>query len=78
MPDILIWGLPVLAGAGSALWSWRRWHPVSFWYLVGFPLRALVVYGTWRAVAAGCGLTRRRRRWRWTFPTFPGFPGWEG
>ena len=51
---------------------WRRLHPISFWLMVGFPRKAVMIYGTWRAVASGCGLVRRRRRWRWTFPGFGG------
>ncbi|WP_425547543.1 FtsK/SpoIIIE domain-containing protein [Actinomadura vinacea] len=59
------------AAAAVGLWAWRRWHPVSFWYGVGFPLRAVLVYLTWHHVASGCKLTRSRRRWRWTLDAVP-------
>ncbi|MEV4017666.1 hypothetical protein AB0J35_44975 [Nonomuraea angiospora] len=77
MRDFLLWaGLAVLA-TGVALWAWRRFAPVSFWYVLGFWIKAVTVYGTWRAVASGCGLSRRRRRWRWTLPDVFGFGGGE-
>jgi S-DNA-T family DNA segregation ATPase FtsK/SpoIIIE len=73
MADFLTWlGVGLLA-ASVCLWAWRRWAPVSFWYVLGFPFKVVRVYGTWRAVASGCGLSKRRRRWRWSVP---GFPGW--
>jgi len=75
MTDVLIWSAVMLASAGSVLWGWRRWHPSSFWYAIGFPIRALVIYGTWRSVASGCGLSRRRRQLRWTFPGIHGIEG---
>lgn len=78
MADFLIWLGLALLGTGSGLWAWRRWAPTSFWCVLGFPVKALVVYGTWRSVSSGCGLSRRRRRWRWTFPGFPGFPDLGG
>ena len=63
--------LGVLAAVAAGLWAWRRWHAVSFWYGVGFPVRAVLVYVTWPHVASGCGLTRRRRRFRFTFDAVP-------
>lgn len=72
MTDLWVWGVLALASVASGLWAWRRMHPASFWYLVAFPLRTLVIYATWRSVASGCGLSRRRRRWRWTFPGLGG------
>ncbi|WP_063843007.1 hypothetical protein [Sphaerimonospora mesophila] len=75
MTDYLI-PATLLVGTGVAgVLVWRKVHRVSFWLVLGFPVKALMVYGTWRAVASGCGLARRRRRFRWTFP---GFPGTEG
>ena len=53
------------------VWGWRRWHPASFWYGVEFPARAVLVYLTWAHVASGCGLARRRRRWRLTLDAVP-------
>ncbi|GGU92186.1 conjugal transfer protein TraS [Actinomadura cremea] len=71
MTDTLMWlgALAVVVAAG--LWAWRRWHPASFWYGVGFPFRAVLVYGTWHHVASGCKLTRRRRRFRLTLDAVP-------
>ncbi|MBO2440295.1 cell division protein FtsK [Actinomadura nitritigenes] len=63
--------LGVSAAAAAGLWAWRRWHPVSFWYGVGFPVRAALVYLTWHHVASGCKLTRNRRRFRLTFDAVP-------
>lgn len=63
--------LGVLAAAAAGLWAWRRWHPVSFWYGIGFPVRAVMVYLTWHHVASGCKLTRNRRRWRLTLDALP-------
>ncbi|GLZ15079.1 conjugal transfer protein TraS [Actinomadura sp. NBRC 104425] len=71
MSDTLTLALGALAAGAVGLWAWRRWYPVSFWYGVGFPARAALVYLTWRHVAAGCGLTRHRRRWRWTLDAVP-------
>ncbi|WP_248965422.1 hypothetical protein [Sphaerisporangium perillae] len=72
MTDFLIHAGLIVVAAVVALKVWRRLHTVSFWLVLGFPLKALAVYGTWRAVSSGCGLARRRRRWRWTLPGFPG------
>jgi S-DNA-T family DNA segregation ATPase FtsK/SpoIIIE len=72
MADFWTW-LGVLVSVVSMVLAWRRWAPTSFWYVLGFPVKVVMVYGTWRAVAAGCGLSKRRRRWRWSVP---GFPGW--
>ncbi|GGQ11933.1 S-DNA-T family DNA segregation ATPase FtsK/SpoIIIE [Actinomadura coerulea] len=63
--------LGVLAAAAAGLWAWRRCHPVSFWYSVGFPARAVLVYLTWHHVASGCKLTRNRRRFRLTPDAIP-------
>ncbi|GAA4588645.1 hypothetical protein GCM10023194_40840 [Planotetraspora phitsanulokensis] len=75
MTDLLIRASVIAAAVVATLLVWRKLHRGSFWLLVGFPLRALVVYGTWRSVASGCGLARRRKRWRWTFGGFPGLGG---
>jgi S-DNA-T family DNA segregation ATPase FtsK/SpoIIIE len=63
--------LGVSAAVAAGLWAWRHYHPLSFWYLVGFPLRALWLYLTWTHVASGCKLTRTRRRWRITLDAVP-------
>jgi FtsK/SpoIIIE family len=63
-------GLLVAAAAGA--WAWRHWLPRSFWYAVGFPLKAVLVYLTWRHVAHGCTLTRKRRAWRMSLEAVPG------
>ncbi|MEV0752484.1 FtsK/SpoIIIE domain-containing protein [Streptosporangium sp. NPDC050280] len=56
----------VLAVALAGLWAWRRWHYRSFWLVAGYPLMALSVRATWRKVALGCGLTKKRQRWWFT------------
>ncbi|MFI0352509.1 FtsK/SpoIIIE domain-containing protein [Actinomadura sp. 9N407] len=71
MNDTLLIALGVLALVVVGLWAWRRWHPVSFWYGVAFPARAVLVYLTWHHVASGCKLTRNRRRWRLTLDAVP-------
>ncbi|GAA4484454.1 FtsK/SpoIIIE domain-containing protein [Actinoallomurus oryzae] len=63
-------GFSVAAAAGA--WAWRHWLPRSFWYAVGFPLKAARVYLTWRRVAYGCTLTRKRRAWRLSLEAVPG------
>ena len=70
MSDVLV-VLGVLAAAAAGLWAWRRYHPASFWYGIGFPLRAALVYLTWHHVASGCRLTRNRRRFRLTLDAVP-------
>src|SRR5690606_10424981 len=62
--------LTISAVLVAGLWAWRRWHYPSFWLAVGFPLVALSVRASWRRVALGCGLTKKRQRW-W-FTTVPG------
>ncbi|ACZ00058.1 MULTISPECIES: FtsK/SpoIIIE domain-containing protein [Thermomonospora] len=66
---LLIPALAALVAVGS--WVWRHWHPASFWYGAGYPFRLALVYLTWAHVAAGCGLSRTRRRWRWTLDAVP-------
>ncbi|WP_188188930.1 hypothetical protein [Nonomuraea sp. SYSU D8015] len=73
MRDFLLWAGVSLLTLVVTLRLWRRWAPVSFWYVFGFPIKVVTVYGTWRSVASGCGLSKRVRRWRWSVP---GFPGW--
>ncbi|QXJ25982.1 50S ribosome-binding GTPase [Actinomadura graeca] len=75
MPDFapveyVIAATPFAAAAGGV--AWQRYAPHSFWYGVGYPLKAAQVYGTWHHVASGCGLTRRRRALRWSAEAFPG------
>ncbi|TQM66820.1 S-DNA-T family DNA segregation ATPase FtsK/SpoIIIE [Actinomadura hallensis] len=70
MSDLVV-VLGALAAAAAGLWAWRRWHPASFWYGVGFPVRAVLVYLTWPHVASGCRLTRQRRRFRLTLDAVP-------
>ncbi|WP_055482549.1 FtsK/SpoIIIE domain-containing protein [Sphaerimonospora mesophila] len=69
MPDIPR-PLLLLLAALVALLAWRRWAPVSYWYLLVFPRKAVWLRWTWRHVASGCGLTKKRHRW-W-FTTVPG------
>jgi S-DNA-T family DNA segregation ATPase FtsK/SpoIIIE len=61
--------LLVAVVAGGA--AWRRFHPLSFWFLVGFPARAVWLYATWLHVASACKLTHKRRRWRFTLDSIP-------
>ncbi|MFC5813629.1 FtsK/SpoIIIE domain-containing protein [Nonomuraea harbinensis] len=70
MSDQHWWALGVLAAVAAGLWAWRRLHYPSFWLALGFPLVALSVRASWRRVALGCGLTKKRQRW-W-FTTVPG------
>ncbi|MEU7741196.1 FtsK/SpoIIIE domain-containing protein [Nonomuraea sp. NPDC049158] len=70
MSDRPIWVLGVLAAVAAGLWAWRRFHYPSFWLVVGFPLTAVSVRASWRKVALGCGLTKKRQRF-W-FTTVPG------
>ncbi|WP_066942340.1 FtsK/SpoIIIE domain-containing protein [Microtetraspora fusca] len=70
MPDTLAQTLGALAALVAGLWAWRRFHYRSYWLIIGFPLVALTVRATWRKVALGCGLTKKRQRW-W-FTTVPG------
>jgi S-DNA-T family DNA segregation ATPase FtsK/SpoIIIE len=63
--------LGALAAAAAGLWAWRHWHPVSFWFVVGYPARAVWVYLTWPHVASACGLAHKRRRYRYTLDAFP-------
>ncbi|MEV5571110.1 FtsK/SpoIIIE domain-containing protein [Spirillospora sp. NPDC052269] len=59
------------AAVAAGLWAWRKFHPVSWWYVVQFPGRAVLAYLTWHHVASGCSLTRGRRRWRLTLDALP-------
>ncbi|MGW0195884.1 FtsK/SpoIIIE domain-containing protein [Nonomuraea sp. NPDC003201] len=70
MSDQLYTVLGVLAAVAAGLWAWRRWHYRSFWLVIGFPLTAISVRTSWRKVALGCGLTKKRQRF-W-FTTVPG------
>ncbi|MEV6151063.1 FtsK/SpoIIIE domain-containing protein [Nonomuraea sp. NPDC052129] len=70
MSDQLMSMLGVLAAVAAGLWAWRRLHYPSFWLVVGFPLTAISVRASWRKVALGCGLTKKRQRF-W-FTTVPG------
>ncbi|MFV2177959.1 FtsK/SpoIIIE domain-containing protein [Actinomadura sp. LOL_016] len=63
--------LGVLAAAAAGLWAWSRWHPLSFWYGIGFPVRVVRVFLTWRSVASGCKLARTKRAWRVTLDAIP-------
>ncbi|WP_033323304.1 FtsK/SpoIIIE domain-containing protein [Actinomadura atramentaria] len=63
--------LGALAAAAVGLWAWRSRFPVSFWYGVGFPVRAVLVCLSWHHVASGTKLTRKRRRWRYTLDAVP-------
>ncbi|MFI7043299.1 FtsK/SpoIIIE domain-containing protein [Streptosporangium sandarakinum] len=66
LPLTLLDAAVVLAVVVIGLWAWRRWHYRSFWLVAGYPLIALTVRATWRKVALGCGLTKKRQRWWFT------------
>ncbi|GLW10084.1 hypothetical protein Misp01_52130 [Microtetraspora sp. NBRC 13810] len=68
--DGLLLVLGVLAAAAAGLWAWHHFHYRSFWLCVGFPLTAVSVRASWRKIALGCGLTKKRHRF-W-FTTVPG------
>ncbi|MBN6051054.1 cell division protein FtsK [Nonomuraea sp. RK-328] len=69
MSDLLTL-LGVSAAIAAGLWAWHHWHYRSFWLALGYPLVAISVWATWRKVALGCGLTKKRQRF-W-FTTVPG------
>ncbi|GAA3152454.1 FtsK/SpoIIIE domain-containing protein [Nonomuraea roseoviolacea] len=69
MSDLLTL-LGVSAAIAVGLWAWHHWHYRSFWLALGYPLVAISVWATWRKVALGCGLTKKRQRF-W-FTTVPG------
>jgi hypothetical protein len=64
--------LGFLVASAAGAWAWRHWFPRTFWYGFGFPLKAVRVYLTWRHVAYGCTLTRKRRAWRVSLEAVPG------
>jgi hypothetical protein len=72
MGDMTYAVLGFLAASAVGAWAWRHWFPRSFWYAIGFPLKAARVYLTWRHVAYGCTLTRKRRAWRLSLEAVPG------
>ena len=63
--------LGALAASAAGGWAWRRWLPRSFWYLIEFPFKAVLVYATWSHVAYGCDLSCKRRRWRISLDAVP-------
>src|SRR3954447_7187771 len=63
--------LAVLVAVVAGGVAWRRFHPLSFWFGVGFPARAVWLYATWLHVASACKLTHKRRRWRISLDTVP-------
>ncbi|GAA1290350.1 conjugal transfer protein TraS [Planotetraspora silvatica] len=66
MPDTLWTTLGALAALAAGLWAWRRYHYPSFWLVIGFPLMAITIRASWRTVAGGCGLTKKRQRFWFT------------
>ncbi|SEK30722.1 FtsK/SpoIIIE domain-containing protein [Nonomuraea pusilla] len=59
-----------LAAAAAGLGAWRHWHYPSYWLVIGYALTSVRVKATWRKVALGCNLTKKRQRF-W-FTTVPG------
>jgi len=68
---LLVLVLGALAAAAVGVPAWARYAPLSFWFGLRFPLKAIRVRLTWAAVAASCGLAHERRRWRWTLDAVP-------
>jgi S-DNA-T family DNA segregation ATPase FtsK/SpoIIIE len=68
---LLILVLGALAAVAVGVPAWARYAPVSFWFGLGFPLKAIRVRLTWAHVTAACGLAHERRRWRWTLDAVP-------
>ncbi|GAA0970266.1 FtsK/SpoIIIE domain-containing protein [Acrocarpospora macrocephala] len=69
MPESLHLPLLVLAAVlvmAAGLPGWRRLHYRSFWLVAGYPMTALSVWASWRRVALGCGLTKKRQRYWFT------------
>ncbi|MDF5757633.1 FtsK/SpoIIIE domain-containing protein [Spongiactinospora sp. TRM90649] len=62
LPRPMLLALAVWLG----LLAWRRWAPVSYWYVAAFPRKAVWLRWSWRHVASGCGLTKKRHRWWFT------------
>ncbi|MGI5224040.1 FtsK/SpoIIIE domain-containing protein [Actinoallomurus sp. CA-142502] len=58
--------LGTAATCAVGLWAWRRLHYRSFWPVAGFLFAAINLRITWRSVALGCGLTKKRHRWWFT------------
>src|ERR1700683_5260150 len=63
--------LGALAVIAAGVPAWAHFSPISFWFGLGFPGRAIRVRLTWTHVAASCGLASQRRRWRWTLDAVP-------
>lgn len=71
MRETFLLVLGVLAALAAGTLIWRRYAPRSFWLLAVFPVKAAHLYLTWPHVASGCGLTTKRRRWRWSLDAMP-------
>nr|WP_214413965.1 FtsK/SpoIIIE domain-containing protein [Sphaerisporangium fuscum] len=56
----------IVVGVALVLWVWRSFAPASWWYLMVFPRRVLWLRWTWRHVASGCALTKKRHVWWFT------------
>ncbi len=68
---LLVLVLGALAVIAAGVPAWARYAPVSFWYGLGFPVKAIRVRLTWAHVTASCGLAQQRVRWRWTLDAVP-------
>jgi S-DNA-T family DNA segregation ATPase FtsK/SpoIIIE len=71
MSHPLVLALGALAAVAAGVPAWRRLSPRSYWYGAAFPAKTVRVYLTWAHVASSCGLSARRRRWRWTLDAVP-------
>ncbi|GLX95533.1 FtsK/SpoIIIE domain-containing protein [Herbidospora sp. NBRC 101105] len=62
MSEELHVALIALAASAAGLWAWRHFYAASFWLVIGYLLTSIRVRLTWRKIALGCGLTKRRQR----------------
>jgi S-DNA-T family DNA segregation ATPase FtsK/SpoIIIE len=68
---LLVLVLGALAAIAAGVPAWAHLFPMSFWFGLGFPAKAIRIRLTWTHVAASCGLASQRRRWRWTLDAVP-------
>ena len=52
---LLVLVLGALAAAAAGVPAWARYAPISFWFGLGFPLKAIRVRLTWAHIASPAG-----------------------
>ncbi|MFI6321560.1 FtsK/SpoIIIE domain-containing protein [Nonomuraea sp. NPDC050556] len=62
--------LAALFALAMGLLAWHLLFPRTFWLVIGYPITAVSIRCSWRRIALGCGLTKKRQSW-W-FTTVPG------